>query len=105
MPLSAGNWATTVTGAISLVIAIIALALEAWAFVHCALQRPEAFSAIGTLSKGLWLAIIGGTVLLALLFISFGLIFTLIAMIAALVYLLDVRPAIREITNGGGGGW
>jgi len=96
------NWAVQVVAGINFVILIVSLGLEAWAFVHCALQRPDAFNAVGTLSKGLWLALIGGTVLLSLVFFALGPLFTLIALTAALVYLLDVRPAIREITNGGG---
>jgi hypothetical protein len=101
MPQST-NWAIAIVDAISLIIFIVSLAVEAWAFVHCALQRPDAFNAVGTLSKGLWLALIGGTVLLSMVFYTLGPLFTLIAVTAALVYLLDVRPAIREITNGGG---
>jgi hypothetical protein len=103
MPLDV-NWALQVEQTINLIIFIVSLGVEAWAFVHCALQRPDAFNAVGTLSKGIWLAVIGGTVLLAMVFFSLGMqLFTLIAVTAALVYLLDVRPAIREITDGGGG--
>jgi hypothetical protein len=101
MPQSA-NWAQQVVYSIGLIIFVVSLGVEAWAFVHCAIQRPDAFGAVGTLSKGLWLALIGGTVLLSMVFFSLGMLFTLIAVTAALVYLLDVRPAIREITNGGG---
>jgi hypothetical protein len=96
------NWAYQVVYVIELVILFISLGLEAWAFVHCALQRPDAFNAVGTLSKGLWLALIGGTLLLSLVFFAIMPLFTLIALTASLVYLLDIRPAIREITDGGG---
>ena len=95
-------WVNPVVSGINLAVLVVILAVEAWAFLHCALQRADAFPAIGTLSKPLWLAIIGGTVLLTMIFYSFGTLFTLIAVTPALVYLLDVRPAIREITNGGG---
>lgn len=91
-----------VVNTIEIIILIVSLSLEAWAFVHCAVQRPDAFNAVGTLSKGLWLALIGGTALLTLIFYAILPLFTLIGLAAALVYLLDVRPAIREITNGGG---
>ncbi len=96
------SWAVAVVSGINFVILILSLGLEAWAFVHCALQRPDAFGAVGTLSKGLWLGIIGGTLLLSMIFFAIVPLFTLIAITAALVYLLDVRPAIRDITNGGG---
>lgn len=86
------------------VLLIIALTVEAVAFVHCLLQRAEAFSAVNTLSKGLWLALLGGTMALSLIFASGPTrIFGLIAVIAALVYLLDVRPAIRDLSSGSSG--
>ncbi len=96
------GWVGDVTGVINLLVLIVSLGVEVWAFVHCARQRSDAFSAVGTLSKPIWMAIIGGSALLALFFYSLGLVFAMIAVTAALVYLLDVRPAIREITNGGG---
>ncbi len=96
------NWAFDLVSGINWVILFVSLGLEAWAFVHCAIQRQDAFGAVGTLSKGLWLALIGGTLLLSLVFFQIMPLFTLIALTAALVYLLDIRPAIREITNGGG---
>lgn len=100
--MSEAVWVDDVTGGIQLAVLLASLALEAWAFVHCLLQRPDAFPAVGTLTKGVWLAIIAATVLASLVFSFLGTLFTLIAVIAALVYLLDIRPAIREITNGGG---
>lgn len=100
--MSEAVWVDDVTGGINLAVLLASLALEGWAFVHCLLQRPDAFPAVGTLTKGVWLAIIAATVLASLVFSFLGTLFTLIAVIAALVYLLDIRPAIREITNGGG---
>jgi hypothetical protein len=87
---------------INIVVLFACLGMQVCALVHCALQRNDAFNAIGTLSKGLWLALIGGTMLLAVVLISLGPTFTLISVTAALVYWLDVRPAIRDITSGGG---
>lgn len=90
---------------INIVIFVVSIVVELWALIHCALQRNDAFNAIGTLSKGMWLAILGGTILLSfiLAFSMFGQMFVLLALTAALVYLLDIRPAIRDITSGGGG--
>lgn len=94
-----------IVDAIDWTLLIVALVVQVAAFVHCLLQRPDAFQAVGTLSKGLWLALLGGTMLLSLLFASGPTrIFGLIAIIAALVYLLDVRPAIRDL-SGGSSSW
>ena len=91
--------------AIDWTLLIVALVVQVAAFVHCLLQRPDAFQAVGTLSKGLWLALLGGTMALSLLFMPGPTrIFGLIAVIAALVYLLDIRPAIRDL-SGGSTGW
>ncbi|GAA3395378.1 DUF2516 family protein [Cryptosporangium minutisporangium] len=96
-----GGWVGQVIGIINVVVLVVSLGLEAWAFVHALLQKAEAFPAVETLQKGVWLALIGGTMLASLLFYAFGMLFAMIALIAALVYLLDVRPRIREISGGG----
>lgn len=93
-------WVDEITGTIGLVILVLSLALEVWAFVHCALQRSDAFVALGTLSKGIWLLLIGGMVLLSFFFFILNSLFGLIALIAALVYLLDIRPGLRDLLRG-----
>ncbi|ADD45398.1 DUF2516 family protein [Stackebrandtia nassauensis] len=84
---------------ISAVAALLSLA----ALLHCALQKPSAFPAVGPLTKGLWLGILAGCILLSMLGIGgggvgagLGLI-GIIGLIASLVYLLDIRPAIRDL--------
>ncbi|HEX2143181.1 MAG TPA: DUF2516 family protein [Glycomyces sp.] len=69
------------------------------AVIHCAVQKPDAFSAVGTLSKGTWLAILAISFVLATLFGGLGgaRFFGLIAIAASLVYLLDVRTGIKDI--------
>ncbi|MCW2504247.1 MAG: hypothetical protein JWO79_2531 [Actinomycetia bacterium] len=94
-------WAPTVVSYIGELILFICLAVGLWALVHCALQRTDAFSAIGTLSKAMWLAILAGTMLLAVILSALGQLFTLMSLTASLVYLLDIRPALRDITSGG----
>ncbi len=96
------NFAYPTVNVINLAILIFALAVEVMAFGHCLMQRPDAFNAVGTLPKTLWLALTGGGLLLTLL-VREGLgPLVLIGIIAGLVYLLDVRPAIRDITDGSG---
>ncbi|BCJ66120.1 DUF2516 family protein [Polymorphospora rubra] len=89
---------------IDLVLLVFTLVVQGVAFVHCLTQRGEAFPAIGTLPKGAWLAILGICLLLTLLFFpAMPLsIFGLIGTAAALVYLLDVRAGLRDLTDGKG---
>ena len=82
---------------------IFALVIEALAFVHCLVQRADAFPAIGTMSKGIWLALTGGSALLTFV-ASVGRLGLLgmIAITVAAVYMLDVRPALRDAVDGHG---
>lgn len=88
--------------------AVLVLAVLKWvfvavglfAFVHAVRQRGEAFTVADKLTKGKWAAITGGaTAVIALLgavdFIG------IIAVVAVLVYLADVRPKVEEIQRGG----
>jgi hypothetical protein len=92
-----------VRGIIQLVLIVFALVLEAVAFVHCLTQRSDAFPAIGTLPKGAWLAILGICMVLTLLTARSSIsIFGLIGIAAALIYLLDVRIGLRDLSDGKG---
>ena len=73
-------------------IAVVVTAV--YAFVHAALQRPDAYTAAEKLTKPVWLVILGVGVLLALVL---GITGVAIAAVAAGVYLVDVRPKILEI--------
>lgn len=97
---SSGLWVDTVTSVLSLIVLIVSFAVAVWAFVHIIMQRSDAFTAVGTLTKPMWLLLIGGTALLSWVFSIFGTLLALVSLTAALIYLLDVRPAIREITGG-----
>ena len=86
---------------ISWAIDVFAVLLHLAAFVDCLTRRADAFPAAGKLSKGAWLLIIGLALVITLV-LGGGLgILGVIGIIASLVYFLDVRPAVREITSGG----
>ena len=75
------------------VLQIAVLVTTVYAFVHAAMQRPDAYTAADKLTKPVWLLILG--VAAALTFIGvFGIV---IAACAAGVYLVDVRPKLLEI--------
>jgi hypothetical protein len=89
---------------ISLIVLIASLIVQAVALIHCLTQRGDGFQAIGTLPKGAWLAILAICFLLTFLGVGGGAtgIFGLIGVAAALIYLLDVRAGLRDLTDGKG---
>jgi Protein of unknown function (DUF2516) len=88
---------------IDLLILLVSLIVQAVALIHCLTQRGDAFQAIGTLPKGAWAAVLAICLILTLI-ISGGAIrlFGLIGIAAALIYLLDVRPGLKDSSDGRG---
>ena len=86
-------------GYVLLLLAVVVLAFTVYAFVHAAMQRPDAYTAAGKLTKPVWLLIIGGAGAFALLTSLTGVsVFAIaIAAVATGIYLVDVRPKILEI--------
>lgn len=82
-------------GYVLLVIQVAALATGAYAFVHAAMQRPDAFTAAEKMSKPIWLAIIGGTALLA--FVLGAPVGSAVVACAAGIYIVDVRPKVLDV--------
>ena len=77
----------------------VALALTAWAFVDALIRPAAGFVAAGKLTKPGWLAITGLAVLVIYFFQPMSFL-GLPAIIAAVVYLVDVRPAVRGLRRG-----
>lgn len=82
-------------------------ALWVWAFFDCLVRRFDAFRAVDKLTKPAWLAILAlGALFGTLTAAPFSYaanptgIIALVATVAAGVYLVDVRPAVREISGG-----
>lgn len=82
------------TGYVLFALQVAVLVTTVYAFVHAAIQRPDAYTAAEKLTKPVWLVILGVAVLLALVL---GITGVAIAAVAAGVYLVDVRPKILEI--------
>jgi hypothetical protein len=104
MAYSAPIFYDDVARLISFVVLIVSLIVQAIALIHCVTQRGDGFQAIGTLPKGAWLAILAVCFVLTFLGVGGGAtgIFGLIGVAAALIYLLDVRPGLRDLTDGKG---
>jgi hypothetical protein len=85
---------------VSLVHTVLAILLigvlmtTLYAFVHAAMQRPDAYTAAEKLTKPVWLLILGAAMPLAWLL---GVLGMAIAACASGVYLVDVRPKLLEI--------
>ncbi|MFU8875259.1 DUF2516 family protein [Micromonospora sp. SL4-19] len=104
MAYAAPIFAFEVRYVIELILLVFALVLEGVALVHAITQRSDAFAAIGTLPKGGWIAILAVCLVLTLLGFGPVSIFGLIGIAAGLIYLLDVRPGLRDL-HGGRGSW
>jgi hypothetical protein len=76
-----------------------ALALTAWAFVDAVFRPANGFVAAGKLTKPGWAAITGIAALVVFWFGPMSFL-GLPAIVAAVVYLVDVRPAVRGLKRG-----
>ena len=89
-----------------LALSFVAFGVEAFAFID-AIRRPsQAFPATGKRTKRLWLIILGVAVVVGLAGAVYGVgptsILPVAAVVAAAVYLADVRPKVKEFRAGGG---
>lgn len=83
-----------VAGLVLEVVFWMVTAVTIYAFVHAAMQRPDAYAAAEKLTKPVWLVILGVAGLLSLFL---GVTGVAIAAVASGVYLVDVRPKLLEV--------
>jgi hypothetical protein len=102
MAYSAPIFYPTVVLVINLVLFFFSVIIQVVALVHCLTQRGDGFPAIGTLPKGVWAAILAFCILLTVVLRGGFSIFAMIGIAAALIYLLDVRPGLRDLSDGKG---
>lgn len=80
-------------------LTLVLLVVKLYALVDAVLRPSQAYLAADKLTKTAWMWILGLSVAFALLpGQSFGLI-GLVGTVAAFVYLLDVRPALADVTR------
>ncbi|WP_030718428.1 DUF2516 family protein [Streptomyces sp. NRRL F-2580] len=78
------------------------LLLAVAAFVIALLAREDAYRAADKQTKTFWLVILGVTVLVDAFL---GMLFLQIAgLVATIVFFVDVRPALKQVSGGGRGG-
>jgi len=83
---------------IAMLLGLAALGMEIFALIEAVRHPASAYSAAEKLTKNAWVAITGIAVLIGFIGLQNPLGIGLIAIVAAGVFLADVRPAIRRYT-------
>lgn len=98
-------------GYVTLLLGLAVLAVCLFALVDAVRHPAQAYTAAGKLTKNKWMLILGAACLLTFATLG-GLGLIIISLVAAGVYLADVRPALRAVGGGpqgrrdsGAGGW
>jgi len=83
---------------------LLAIPVGGYAFIHALMQRADAFTAVDKLTKPAWLGITGASALVLVVFHgprSSGTLFWIAALVAVLIYIVDVKPAVTGVQGGG----
>jgi hypothetical protein len=89
---------------VMLVLGVLAFGTQVVALIDATRHRADAFVAASKQTKQRWLIILAVAAAIGFVSLLSPLnIFNLIAFVAAAVYLVDVRPALRQVTGRGGG--
>ncbi|MDR2254172.1 MAG: DUF2516 family protein [Bifidobacteriaceae bacterium] len=103
MPTGNAQWV------VSGILASAVFVIEVWAFASAAAAPSRAYPAAGRLTKGAWLGITGGAAAVGLAslptpyqILQFLSILSIASIVAALVYLVSVRPKVRGQRPPGG---
>jgi hypothetical protein len=92
-----------VTGYISLLIWLGLLGVKVFALVDCLRYKNAHFVSAGKRSRTLWLVLTGLSLAFHLITGPIGFI-NIAGTVASIVYLVDVRPALQQVSGRGGGG-
>lgn len=99
------NAIATLQGLIVLGLGVGALGLEVFALVDALRHDDSQFVNADKRTRTFWLAVLVVAVLLGFVSVRNPLtIFGLLAFVAAAIYLADVRPAVSQMSRGGGSG-
>lgn len=72
------------------------LAVQVYALVDAAVRPPAAYAAAGKLTKQAWVSILAVALVVGQLLTLFSAL-GLAAVVATIVYFVDVRPALRRV--------
>ena len=86
-----------------LVLGSLAFVMQVFALVDAVRHRPDAFVAASKRTKQFWVIVLAVATALGFVSVLNPLnIFSLLAVVAAGIYLADVRPALRQVSGRGG---
>ena len=88
-----------VQGVILTAATLVVFVIQAWAFIDAASRRPDAFVAADKLTKKAWVVILGVALAAHMVFWDPINLLNIIGTVAALVYMVDARPALRSLTQ------
>lgn len=103
--VSGVNFAYPVTDVITWALSVVSIVLGLWALLDVARRPAASFAAAERQTKTVWLAICAGSAFVLSLYLIFQAVppqqlLWLVAMVGVLVYLIDVRPRLKDINNG-----
>ena len=87
-----------IESSVSLIATLVLFALKGFCLVDALIRPAPAYLAADKNKKEFWLLILGVALLVHLVVWAPLHVLNLIGSVAALVYVLDVRPAVRELT-------
>ena len=82
------------------VLAIGSLGLKGFALVDALRVRTEAFTLAGKQTKNIWLLILGIALAVNVVVLNPINFINIIGVVAAAVYVVDVRPAVKQVGGG-----
>jgi len=88
-----------IQNAFMMLLTLALFVFQAWAFIDAVSRRPDAFVAADKLTKPAWLIILGLALAAHMLIWSPLSFLNLIGAVAAIVYVVDARPAMRALTG------
>jgi hypothetical protein len=88
-----------IQGSIQLLVSVVLFGFQAWAFLDATFRRPDAFVAADKLTKPAWMIILGIALVAHMLIWSPVSILNLVGAVAAIVYIVDARPAMQGLTR------
>lgn len=98
--MSLTNPLESLSGVVLTIVSLAQLGALLFSLGHALRVRSDAFAAAGKQSKMFWGALLGVSLALRLTIASPLDLFGVIASIAAIVYIVDVRPAINDVLRG-----
>ena len=82
---------------IVMIATLAVFVIQVWAFVDALTRKPAEFQAGNKMTKQAWLIILGLALVAHMLFWSPISLLNIAGTIAAIVYLVDVRPVLRSL--------